>query len=194
MAAGEGEHVGRAGKLNGLAEQALNAILPAYREASGVGSARGGGHATEKEGQLVLIDWLSRKVVFRIAPVPGAEGVVSLEVGPDGLVYGVTAPNPAFFVFDPATRRVVHRVSLAAYGEPVRPALLRGPSAMIIGLFANAVIQIEPASFRHNKLAIPPVPITAGGAVQGTRLFYAAGSHLWSLDFADVSDTGAECR
>lgn len=154
--------------------------------------ARGGGHATEKEGQLVLIDWPSRKVVFRIAPVPGAEGVVSLEVGSDGLVYGVTAPNPQLFVFDPATRRVVHRTSLAAYGDPVRPALLRGPSVGMIGLFTNAVIQIEPDSFRHTKLATPPVPITAGGAVQGTRLFYAAGSHLWSLDFEGPADGDRE--
>lgn len=140
----------------------------------------GGGHPTAKEGVLYLLDWATRKVVFQTVPVAGATDVFSLEVGPDGLVYGLTAPGSDFFVFDPATRQVVHRESLAKYGGLPRPAFLRGPEGKLYGLFTGAIVRIEPQTFQHHKLADAPGPISAGIAILEDRLYFAIGSHLWS--------------
>jgi len=139
----------------------------------------GGGHPTAKEGVLYILDWPTRKVVFQTVPVPGASEVFSLEVGPDGWVYGLTAGSN-FFVFDPATRQVVHRESLAEYGGLPRPALIRGPDGNLYALFTKALVRIEPQTFRHEKLADAPGSISAGLAIQAGRLYFAIGSHLWS--------------
>jgi hypothetical protein len=140
----------------------------------------GGGHPTAKEGVLYLLDWPTRKVVFQTVPIPGATDVFSLEVGPEGKVYGLTAPGSDFFVFDPPTRQIVHRESLAEYGGLPRPALIRGPAGQIYALFTKAIVQIDPQTFQHQKLANAPGSISAGLAIQGGRLYFAIGSHLWS--------------
>lgn len=140
----------------------------------------GGGHPTAREGVLYLLDWATRKVVFQTVPVPGARDVFSLEVGPGGLVYGLTAPGSDFFVFDPATRQVVHRESLAEYGGLPRPTLLWGPEGQLYALFTKAIVSIDPQTFQHHKLAEPPGPISAGAAILKGRLYFAIGSHLWS--------------
>jgi hypothetical protein len=139
----------------------------------------GGGHPTAKEGVLYILDWKTRQVVFQIVPVPGARDVFSLEVGPDGRVYGV-ASGSEFFVFDPNGRKVVHRESLSAYGGLPRPALLRGADDKIYALFTKAIVRIHPGDFHHEKLADAPGNVSAGIGIQQGRLYFAIGSHLWS--------------
>ena len=143
----------------------------------------GGGHPTAKEGVLYIMDWNTRKVVFRTVPVPGASEVFSLEVGPDGLVYGLAAGSQ-FFVFDPNTKEAVHREPMSEYGGLPRPALLRGPDDNIYAIFTKAIVRIEPGTFKHEKLADAPRGISAGLAILGGRLYFASGSHLWSYDLA----------
>ena len=96
----------------------------------------GGGHPTAREGVLYIMDWKTHQVVFQTVPVPGAREVFSLEVGQDGLVYGL-ASGSEFFVFDPPGRKVVHRENLSAYGGLPRPALVRGADGKIYALFTR---------------------------------------------------------
>ncbi|MBI3920913.1 MAG: hypothetical protein HY318_05785, partial [Armatimonadetes bacterium] len=139
----------------------------------------GGGHPAAKEGVLYILDWKTRKVVFQTAPVPGAPEVFSIEVGPQGMVYGL-ASGSEFFVFDPDSRKVVHRESMAQYGGLPRPALTRSSDGTIIALFTKAIVRIEPGTFKHTKLADTPGPVGAGIAVHNGRLYFAVGSHVWS--------------
>lgn len=139
----------------------------------------GGGHATEKEGVLYVMDWPRREVVFQTVPVPGAPEVYGIEVGADGLIYGL-ATGSQFFVFDPVRREVVKREDLSALGELVRPALGRGPDGTVYGLLSRSIFRIEPASHSVTVLAWPPVPVTAGLAIQGDRLYFASQAHVWS--------------
>jgi hypothetical protein len=138
----------------------------------------GGGHTEEKEGVLYIMDWQTKKVVFRAVPVPGAAEVFSLEVGPDGLIYGI-ASGSQFFVFDPAKKTVVHRQDFSAYGDLVRPSLLAGDDKKIYALFSKSILRIEPGTFKHQKLADSPVPVTAGFAIKEGMIYFAAGAHLW---------------
>ncbi len=141
----------------------------------------GGGHPTAKEGVLYIMDWETKKVVFQTVPVPGAAEVFSLEVGPKGLVYGL-ASGSQFFVFEPRSKQIVHRESMAEYGGLPRPALIRGPDDNIYAIFTKAIVKIEPKAFQHDKLADAPTGISAGLAIIGGRLYFAGGSHLWSYD------------
>ncbi len=141
--------------------------------------APGGGHPTEKEAVLYLFDWSRRQVVFQTAPVPGAEEINSVEVGADGFVYGLTAGGQ-FFVFDPIRRVVVKREDLSALGEVVRHSLGRSPDGVVYGVLGMAVFRVEPADHRVTVLAKPPVPITAGLAVTGDRLYFASKANVWS--------------
>ncbi|MBI3945385.1 MAG: hypothetical protein HY321_05665 [Armatimonadetes bacterium] len=139
----------------------------------------GGGHPTEMEGVLYLLDWKTRKVIYRTAPVPGARQVHSVEVGPDSLVYGL-ASGSRFFIFDPKSREVLHRDDLSQYGDPARPALAFGPDGGLHALFTKAIARIDPGTRRHEKVADAPGPVTAGLAIQGGRIYFAVGAHLWS--------------
>ncbi|MEZ5275770.1 MAG: dienelactone hydrolase family protein [Opitutaceae bacterium] len=141
--------------------------------------APGGGHATEPEGLLYLMDWARREVVFRTVPVPGAPEVFSLEVGADGRVCGL-ATGSQFFVFDPVARKVTERQDLSALGELVRPALARGPDGVIYGVLSRTVFRVEPSDHRITVIAESPVPITAGLAVLGGKIYFSSRGSLWS--------------
>lgn len=141
--------------------------------------APGGGHPAEAEGVVYLFDWVQRRVVFRTVPVPGAAEVFSIEVGANGLVYGL-ATGSQFFVFDPARRTVIHREDLSRLGELVRHALGRGPDGNVYGVLGKAVFRVEPGDHRVTVLATPPGPITAGLAITGGRLYFGSQAHVWS--------------
>lgn len=140
----------------------------------------GGGHTTEKEGVLYLMDWKTRKVVYRTVPVPGAAEVFSLEIGSNGLVYGI-ASGSRFFVFDPVNRAVVKREDLSAFGGLVRPSLILGPDKKIYGVLGKSIFRVEPGTMKIEKLADSPVPITAGLAISDGRIYFASGPLLWSF-------------
>ncbi|MBM3498212.1 MAG: hypothetical protein FJX74_06030, partial [Armatimonadetes bacterium] len=135
----------------------------------------GGGHATETEAVLYVLDWATQRVVFRIVPSPGAAEVVSLALGVEGLVYGV-ASNRELFVFDPAKREIIHRASLAQHGGLPRQVLVSGPDGRVIGTLSRAIVRIEPTTFAVEKLADTPVAVSAGVAVTQGRLYFASGS------------------
>jgi len=138
----------------------------------------GGGHAREKEGVLYIMDWKTKKVIFRTVPVPGAEEVYSLEVGPDGLVYGI-ASGSRFFVFDPGKRSIEHSEDLSSYGSLVRPSLAAGPGGTVYVVLSASILQIKGKNFVVEKIAESPVPITAGLAVKDGWLYFASNAHLW---------------
>jgi hypothetical protein len=142
-----------------------------------------GGHGTRpvaKEGMLYILDWKTKTVTYRTVPVPGAEGVDGLVTAGDGLVYAITTP-PTFFVFDPATKNIVHRQDLTQYGKIAYNGLRTGPDGRIYAVMAKALLRITPGTFAVEKLATPPAPTRAGTAVVGGRLYFIIGTHLWSL-------------
>jgi hypothetical protein len=124
------------------------------------------------------MDWKTKKVIFRIVPVPAAEEVFSLEVEPGGLVYGI-ASGSKFFVFDPQGRKTVHNEDLSRYGSLVRPSLAAGPDGAIYTLLSASILRIKGKDFAVEKIAEPPVPVTAGLAIKDGWLYFASNAHLW---------------
>ncbi len=145
-------------------------------------SGSGGGHSTETEAVLYIVDWATKKVTFKIAPVPGDGNIVSIQVAADGLVYGLSG-NSTFFVFDPKTRQVIHSEKFSGYGSVPRHALQLGPDGKLYGMMSNAILRITPGSFEHEKLADTPARISAGGAlVNGMLVFACQSSHVWTYE------------
>jgi len=143
----------------------------------------GGGHPLAKEGVLYILDWETRKVVFQTAPVPGASEVFSLQVGLDGLVYGM-ATGSRFFVFDPKTREVVHTEDWSQYGGMPRHVFTLGSDGSLYAVLTGAILKVQPGGLTHTKLATPPVGVGAGVAFHEGRLYFSSRSHLWSYDLA----------
>jgi len=144
-------------------------------------SAPGGGHPTAEEAELFILDWDTREIAFRMAPVPGDRNIISIYVLDDGLVYGLSG-NSTFFVFDPEKRSVIHSESFAAFGGVPRHALQKGADGYLYAIMRNAIVRITPGSFEHVKLADTPSAATAGGASLRGRLYYASGPRVWSYE------------
>ncbi len=144
-------------------------------------SGSGGGHSTETEAVLYIVDWATKHVVFKTVPVPGDGNIISIQVAADGLVYGLSG-NSTFFVFDPNTRELVHSESFREYGGVPRHALQIGPDGKLYAMLSGAILRITPGSFEHEKLADTPVGITAGGALVNGLLCFAGGSHVWTYE------------
>lgn len=142
--------------------------------------APGGGHVQAKEGVIYVYDWRQGKVLQQAVPVPEAGSVLSLEVGSDGLVYGL-ASGPRLFVYDLAKRQVVHTADLSEYGDvPRGPNLKLMPDGSIYGAFTRAIVKIAPATFAVTKLATPPADVTMGIAVDKGRMYFAHNAEVWS--------------
>ena len=141
----------------------------------------GGGRPVATEAEIYLFDWESKTVVFRMVPIPEARSIMGLEIGPDGLVYGVTN-NADLFVFDPQKREIVHTENFTPLGGPPREALITGPDGNIIVLFGRAIVRITPGTFAAEKIADTPVPVRCGRALVGGRLYFGSGASIWSYD------------
>ena len=142
-------------------------------------AAPGGGHTTAKEGELFIIDWATKKLVFHCAPVAGDANINSIHVAGNGKVYGLSS-NSTFFVFDPVKKAVVHSESYREYGGVPRHALHLGPDGMLYAMLSTSIVRIDPETLAHEKLAASPVGITAGGALANGLLCFASKSHVWS--------------
>lgn len=144
-------------------------------------SAPGGGHVTAKEAVVYVLDWDTREVIFQTAPVPGADHIRSLAIGPEGRVWGL-AQGSVLFALDLASGEVLHRQDLSEY-EVERDIVAH--NGQIHALFHRAIVRIDPADFSHELLATPPSPITTGGPVIEGRLYYASTANLWSFALAE---------
>lgn len=147
-------------------------------------SAGTGGQIKADQAQLYLFDFTAREIVWHEAIVPGARNIHDIILGPDGLVYGI-AGGDVLFAFEPGTREVVHQEKLEGYGTSAGAGqgyrcMIIGPEGNIYAVFEKAIVQIQPGSFQCTKLAVPPDEATAGIALLEGRLYFCAGSHLWS--------------
>lgn len=148
-----------------------------------------GGERKAKEAELYILDLETGKITWRSAVEPGAQSITDLAPGPRGLVYGFS-DRTRFLVFDPARREVVHTADLKDSFGPVVTgqgprALIRDERGRTFVLFQRGVTRIDDASFALQWVAKSPVPATASGDILGGRLYFAGGSHLYSVALPD---------
>jgi streptogramin lyase len=170
-----------------LPEQATMSLvaLPGGKLLGGTTTSPGtGGERKAKQAELYLMDQATKKIEWHEPVFPGVQGYTDLCEGPDGLVWGF-ADRTLFFVFDPASRKVVHKQSIAGeYGGTVSHqgprVFVRGPNQEVFALFTRAIARIEPPKGRIKLVAKSPVALGAGGDYLDGRIWFASGSHLYS--------------
>jgi hypothetical protein len=146
----------------------------------------GGATAVASEALLYLFDTETMRVTFSITPAPGHPSIAAVEVDADGRVFGVTEKS-TLFIFDPQSKQMIAQHDLSQHGRPVRPdqSLLRDEAGRIIVLLSGAVLAVAPGSTQPTLLATLPVEAHAGSAIIDGRLYFASGSHLYSVKLGD---------
>jgi hypothetical protein len=150
-------------------------------------NAPGGGHPTATEAELFLLDWKTRDIVFHTVPVKDVREIISIEVAPDGKVFGL-AQDSTLFVFDLASRTVVHTQSLKEYGGVPRHAFQWGPDGRLFAILRSGILEIDRASYTCTLLGNPPEPATAGGAAAHGFLCYAGVAHIWTFRIPEAAE------
>jgi hypothetical protein len=171
-----------------IPQQATTSLvaLPGGKLLGGTTTSPGtGGERKAQQAELYLLDQATKKIEWHAPVLPGVEDYTDLCLGPDGLAWGF-ADRTVFFVFDPASRKVVHQESTAReFGSTVSQqgprVFVRGPQGEVYALFVRAIARIEPQDWRIKLLAKSPVSLAAGGDWLDGRIWFASGSHLCSF-------------
>ncbi len=161
------------------------AALPDGKIVGGTTTAAGtGGEVKAKEGELFLLDLATRKIEWHEPIIPGTRSYHDLAVGKNGLVYGV-AGRTKFFVFDPATRKLVHQADLepqfgATNSQQGPRVFAAAPDGTLYMLFEKGVARVDQETHAIEMLAESPIPIGAGGTIHDGRIYFGTDSHLLS--------------
>lgn len=144
-----------------------------------------GGLKKAQQAELYLLDLKTRRIGWHEPLLSGVQTYNDLCLGPDGKVWGF-ADGQRFFVFDPATRKIIHdQTTDVKFGRAVShqgPRIfVAGPDKVVYALFVRAITRIEPVGWKFHLLAKPPVPISAGGDYLNGRIYFVSGSRLYSF-------------
>jgi hypothetical protein len=142
--------------------------------------APGGGHTRSEQATLYVLDWQTKRVIFKTNPLPGTREIISLEIGPDGLVYGL-GNGSKLFAYDHNKRKIVHRGDLSQYGGGPRQALVLA-NGKLYAAMTKALISINRETYRVTKVVDMPPGVTAAAVYSKGQLYFACGGHLWSYD------------
>lgn len=147
-------------------------------------SAGTGGESKVTVAELYLMDLATKAVTWHAPVFDGVGSYLDLINGPRGLVYGF-AGRDRFFVFDPATKQVVHdEVTQDAFGPTSSQQGCRifipAPDGTIYVLFVKGIAKIDPETFAITMVAESPVPCNYGGTWLDGRIYFASGSRMYS--------------
>lgn len=170
-----------------IADQNINAMVSLPDGDVLVGTSvrepTGGAPGTAKTALIYRFNLQTRAITARWPMQPATPAVRDMVVAGDGLVYGLVEPS-RLFVFDPARNALVHDEALTGYGDAsgyqAPRAMIAAPDGNLYALFRNAVVRIEPGTFRHAAIARPRATITSGIAILDNRLYFGCGPRLFS--------------
>lgn len=173
-----------------LPDHSTMSLAPAAGGKSLIGgtttSAGTGGEKKAKQAELYILDTVSKKIQWHQPVFEGVQDFNDLCPGPNGLIYGV-ADRKRFFVFDPATRQVVHQSDVGdAHGitnnQQGPRVFVTGPRGEVYMLFLKGIARVNPETFEVKLLAESPVKVGPGGDYLNGRIYFASGSHLYSYE------------
>lgn len=133
----------------------------------------------------------NHKLTWKGSVIHKARSYPDLCVAPNGLVMGIANKN-IFFVFDPKTHNVLHRVNLhKTFGSHIpfmqgQRSFIKSPDGDIYLLLEKGILEINPNNFKLTLVAKSPTKITAGGAYYNGRIYFAGEdrTRIFSYDIA----------
>ena len=155
-----------------------------------------GGAVKAVQAKVFLMDGKSMKIIYQTVAVPGAGEIRGIEIGDDGLAYGVARMgkpvmfqmipgNAVLFVFNPKTGKVLHKEDISQYGalsgKQAPKTIFTGPDKNIYILFRRNIIRVKLGTLKHEKIGTSPVDIDEGVIIKGNRVYYASKDCLWSF-------------
>ncbi len=138
-----------------------------------------GGHRSPADSACVFkMDWKTAKVthVYRST---GASKVIAIALW-RGKILAATSSS-RMVVLDPETLKEEKAFPI---GYPVRRAFQLTEDGRLFLLQGNIISEIDPATFRPVRLALPLAPISAGGAIADGRIYFACSDrevHSWAI-------------
>ena len=123
----------------------LPVALPDGKLLGGTTTSPGtGGQRKAQQAELYLLDQATKRIEWHAPVFPGVQDYTDLCLGPDGLVLGF-ADRTVFFVFDPASHKVVHQESIArefaaTLSQQGPRVFVRGPGGEIYVLFVSSLL------------------------------------------------------
>lgn len=179
------------GSYTVIADQSVGSLATWNSLVVGGTSVRGGDGSAPISGEAHLFFWdpVRQASIFDIVPVPGAKDITGL-VARNGQIFGLAGAfdrRNQLFVFDPQTRKVVHRSTLPA-GIAVNATLWNslavGPDGDLYGLCTTGIYSIDPKTYEVRMKARYSGTITAGFALIGDQIYFASGSRIVKYDLA----------
>ncbi|HZT32705.1 MAG TPA: hypothetical protein VFA33_22645 [Bryobacteraceae bacterium] len=136
----------------------------------------GGSHPTQTEAKLFLWDPQGARKIFETVPVARARNINDLIAGPDKMIYGIAGQT--LFVFDPATRQIVHTAPVPFHSAPYNSVAV-GADGGIWGLAREGIFRIDPRTRAATLVASAPRPITAGFDLRGGAIYFTSEAVLY---------------
>ena len=145
-----------------------------------------GGEQKAEQAEMYIMDIASKKLEWHEPLFPKAETYNDMIMTDSGMVYGFV-DRERFFVFDPESRRVVHKQNTAEeFGhtnwQQGPRIFVKGPNGTIYVLFQRGIAKVHPDSYEIEMLAESPVAIGPGGTYLDGRIYFGHGSHVYSWE------------
>lgn len=143
-----------------------------------------GGEQKADQAELYILDMATKQLEWHAVVLPGVQWYTALCSGPNGLVFGI-ADHVRWFVFDPASRAIIHEENVSARLGPTVSqqgprVFVRDTDGALYVLFVKGIAQVNEQNYEITLLAESPVPISPGGDILNGRIYFGSGSHLYS--------------
>jgi len=140
--------------------------------------APGGGAVKAKEAELFIMNWKTKKNIFRIVPVTGAKEIVSLVSAPPDFICGVSDTG-VFFVCDWKRKRIIHSESLGIKTSGRHFTALHQNDVLYVA-GSSGVVKINLKTFSQELFISHAMGGISGAVIQNNRLYFISDTRLFS--------------
>lgn len=147
------------------------------------GTSVSGGHGTSPvadDAVICVLDWEAKTVSQHDVPVKDLSEIRSIVRGPEGLLYCL-GTNGLLFSYDLQSQGIIAQADLSDYGSVAVNPMTLGPEGNLYVVLRDAVLQVGIDGLEVAKICDAPGPINAGIGLVDGRVYFARGSHLWSV-------------
>ena len=137
----------------------------------------GGSHPTQSSASLFLWNSQTAQKEFELSPVSGKDSIYDLICAPNERIYGIAGDT--LFEFDPRTKAVVTRKPLP-FSQIIYNSVALGSDGRIWGLAKEGIFTIDTKTVTVRLIAPSPAQITGGFAMRNGKIYFIAGSAVYS--------------
>jgi len=160
-------------------DQSIDSLVVWHNMIIGGSTIHGGSgsHPTQQSACIFAWNTVTGKKEFEVSPVPGKTAVLDLIVAPNDHIYGFA--DNVFFDFDPKTKAVIRQQPIS-FSQPLYDSVALDRSGNVWGLAKEGIFMINPSTSKIELVAHPPAEITGGFAMRNGKIYFIAGSSVYS--------------